>query len=221
MNTARTVRLVRLPGVYPPQEDTWLLEEALGRESIGAHSRILDLCTGTGALALSAAAAGAVPTAIDVSSRAILNTRINAGLRGRRFRVLRGDLIAPVRNERFDYVVSNPPYVPAEEDALPSKGIERAWDAGKDGRALIDRICEQAPDILTEKGVLLLAQSTFSGVDKTRLMLEERGMTVQVVARAEIRFGPVLAARSALLAKRGVIDVGQCTEEIVVIRGAK
>lgn len=214
-------RLVRLPGVYPPQEDTWLLEEVLGREPIDSHTRILDLCTGTGALALRAAAAGGVPTAIDVSSRAILNTRINAGLRGRRFRVLRGDLVAPVCNERFEYVVSNPPYVPAENDVLPTRGIERAWDAGKDGRALIDRICEQAPDVLTENGVLLLAQSTFSGEDKTRLMLEERGMTVQVVARTEIRFGRVLAARTALLEDRGVIDVGQCTEEIVVIRGEK
>lgn len=214
-------RLVRLPGVYPPQEDTWLLAEALGREPIDSHTRILDLCTGTGALALRAAAAGGVPTAIDVSSRAILNTRINAGLQGRRLRVLRGDLASPVCNERFEYVVSNPPYVPAEGDALPTRGIERAWDAGKDGRALIDRICEQAPDVLTENGVLLLAQSTFSGEDKTRLMLEERGMTVQVVARAEIRFGRVLAARSALLEDRGVIDVGQCTEEIVVIRGEK
>lgn len=52
-------RLIALPGVYRPQADTWLLAEALSHEPMGADSDVLDIGTGTGALALPAARTGA------------------------------------------------------------------------------------------------------------------------------------------------------------------
>lgn len=213
--------VLRLPGVYPPQEDTWLLVDALKRENVSSHTRLLDLCTGTGAVAVVAAAMGARVTAVDVSPRAAMNARINARLGRNHVRVLQGDLTDPVRGKRFDVIVSNPPYVPGEDDALPTGGIERAWDAGKNGRALLDRICEQAPELLAPTGVLLLVQSALIGVEKTQSKLEEAGMSVDVTTRADIPFGRVMASRSALLEARGLIDAGQCTEEIVVIRATQ
>ncbi|TSD45867.1 methyltransferase [Rhodococcus sp. KBS0724] len=211
--------LLRLPGVYPPQEDTWLLAETLAAESLGPRSRVLDICAGTGALSLCAAAAGAGHvTAIDISRRALATTWINARLRRRPVHVVRGNLTTPVRGRRFDVIVSNPPYVPAREDVLPTRGIERAWDAGVDGRMLLDRICATAPALLAPSGVLLIAQSVLSGVEKTQSMLEEQGLSVEIAARAEIPFGRVLSARVALFEARGLIKRGQRTEEIVVIR---
>lgn len=99
--------------------------------------------------------------------------------------------------------------------------MERAWDAGVDGRVLLDRICTHAPRVLAESGVLLIAQSVLSGIEKTQSMLEEQGLAVEVVARAEIPFGRVLSARAALFEARGLIAPGQRTEEIVVLRAAK
>ncbi|MBT2269666.1 HemK2/MTQ2 family protein methyltransferase [Rhodococcus erythropolis] len=214
--------LLRLPGVYPPQEDTWLLADVLAAESLGPGSRVLDICTGTGALSLRAAAAGAgYVTAVDISRRAVATTRFNAFLQRHSGRVVHGDLIAPVQGQRFDVVVSNPPYVPAYDDVLPVRGIERAWDAGVDGRLLLDRICRQAPTVLAESGVLLIAQSVLSGVEKTQSMLEEHGLSVDIVARAEIPFGRVLSSRAALFESRGLISPGQRSEEIVVFRAVR
>ncbi|KAF0961161.1 MULTISPECIES: HemK2/MTQ2 family protein methyltransferase [unclassified Rhodococcus (in: high G+C Gram-positive bacteria)] len=214
--------LLRLPGVYRPQHDTQLLAGVLAAEPLGPHSRVLDLCAGTGALSVAAAAAGAGRvTAVDVSRRAAISIRLNALARGHRIRVIHGDLTEHVRDDRFDLVVSNPPYVPAPVDTVPDRGPARAWDAGKNGRALLDRICLQAPDLLVDGGVLLLAQSGLSGVEKTLTMLEEQNMTVDVAATAEIPFGPVLVERREMLERRGLIEAGQTVEEIVVIRAVK
>jgi release factor glutamine methyltransferase len=60
--------------------------------------------------------------------------------------VRRSDLFSALGEEAmFDLIVSNPPWVPSATDDLPQSGMARAWDAGQDGRALIDPICAQAP----------------------------------------------------------------------------
>lgn len=214
--------LLRLPGVYPPQQDTWLLADVLDAEPMGPATRVLDLCAGTGALSLRAAAAGAGHvTAVDISRPALATTWLNSRLHRHRIRVMRGDLTAPVRDQLFDLVVSNPPYVPAHDDTLPTRGIARAWDAGTDGRLLVDRICALAPDVLAPGGVLLLAQSVLNGVDKTRAMLEEHGLDVQIAARADIPFGRVLSARASLFEARGLISPGERTEGLVIFRASR
>lgn len=151
--------LLRPPSVYPPQEDAWLRAGALATENLGPDSRVLDICTGTGALSLCAAAAGAGHvTPVDVPRRALVTTwinlcgehrsAINARLPRHPVRVVRGDLTAPVQGRHFDVVVSNPPYVPASADILPTHGIERACDTGVDGRLLLDRSACRHPQFL-------------------------------------------------------------------------
>ena len=149
------VRLLALPGVFRPPSDTWLLAEHARPLAAGAD--VLDVCSGSGALAIDAALHGArSATAVDVSRRAALAARVNGRLNGVRVRALRGDLLEPVSGERFDLIVSNPPYVPAAEDSLPARGPRRALDAGRDGRALLDRVCAQAPAHLRPGGTLLV-----------------------------------------------------------------
>src|SRR3954464_15176268 len=161
------MRIVTLPGVFRPRPDSWMLARHLcARVRPGAS--VLDLCTGSGAIAVGAARRGAGPvTAIDVSRRSVATVRINARLNGVRVRALRGDLFAPVAGERFDVIASNPPYLPAEDDALPDHGPARAIDAGTDGRVLLDRICAEAPRHLRPGGALLLVHSSLIGVDRT------------------------------------------------------
>src|SRR5437660_1567412 len=108
-----------------------MLADCLAQEPIGTGTRVLDLCTGSGLLALTAALRGAsTVVAVDVSRRAVLSAQLNASLNGVTVRALRGDLFAPVRGRRFDLIVSNPPYVPGASSELPRRGAARAWEAG-------------------------------------------------------------------------------------------
>ena len=215
-------RLVRLPGVYPPQSDSFLLARALTREPIESGTRVLDVGAGTGVLSVSAGLAGARRiTAIDIDRRSLLNTRLNAALNGVHVQVVRGDLTRPLWDARFDLVVSNPPYVPATGDRLPTRGLARCWDAGRDGRAYLDRICREVPGVLATGGVLLLLQSTLSGTRTTQTLLEASGLDVEVVATARIPFGPVLRGRSAMLRERGLLEHNQDHENLVVFRAVK
>ncbi|QMU69327.1 HemK2/MTQ2 family protein methyltransferase [Streptacidiphilus sp. P02-A3a] len=213
--------LLRPPGVYGAQGDTALLIESLGRERLRPGCRVLEIGSGSGAVAVAAARWGAAVTAVDVSRRALATTWVNGVLQGRRISVRRGDLLAPVSGRRFDVVVSNPPYVPGSSDHLPGHGITRAWDAGPTGRALLDRICEQVPAVLAPGGVLLLVHSSLCDVDRTSAALSAAGLGTEVVARVRQPFGPVMLARAAWFEECGIIAPGQREEELVVVRGVR
>jgi release factor glutamine methyltransferase len=214
------VRLFTLPGVFRPRPDSWMLARALRSELAEPGARVLDVCSGSGVLAVTAALCGARATAIDVSRRAALCAALNARLNGVRVRALRGNLLAPVRGERFDVIVSNPPYLPAADDALPARGPARAWDAGRDGRALLDALLDQAPDHLAPGGVLLIVHSAVCGTDRTLAALRDRGLEARVAVRHHGALGPILRARAGMLEARGLLARGQCDEEVVVVRGA-
>jgi release factor glutamine methyltransferase len=214
------VKLSTPPGVFRPRSDTWLLADAIARTR-PRHARVLDVCTGSGALAVTAALAGAREvTAVDISRRAVLATRLNARRNGVRVRALRGDLFEPVGERRFDLIVSNPPYLPSRQGDVPRRGAARAWEAGSDGRALLDRICARAPGHLEPGGSLLLVQSSVCDSQETVRRLRAAGLDVEPVARRRGPLGPLLAARADLLASRGVLASGG-DEELVVIRARR
>jgi release factor glutamine methyltransferase len=210
--------LVRPPGVYRAEHDTRLVAEIVHRGGFAAGRDVLDVCTGTGALAVLAHRAGARSvTAIDLSRRSVTAAWINGRLHGVPLTVHRGDLFAPVADRRFGLVVANPPYVPAATAVLPRHTVGRCWDAGLDGRAVLDRICTGVADVLAPDGTALIVHSAFSGVTATLDALRRGGLAGSVLATATIPFGPVLRRRAGLLAARGLIRPGQTVEEIVVI----
>ena len=217
------VRIVVPPGVFRPRSDTWLLADLIRAEEGIRGSSVLDVCTGSGALAVAAAQGGARDvTAVDVSRRAVLAAWLNARLNGVRVRALRGDLFGPVNETPFDAIVSNPPYLPASRDELPQSGPTRAWDAGRDGRALLDRIITGAPSVLRPAGIVLLIQSSLTGVDATLERLRSAGFErTEVTARRRGPLGPLLAARADELEERGLLRPGEREEELVAIRAAK
>jgi release factor glutamine methyltransferase len=212
------VRLFTLPGVFRPRPDSWMLARALRAERLPAEARVLDVCTGSGLLAVTAALEGARATAVDVSRRSVLCAALNARLNGVRVRALRGDLFAPVRGERFDAIVSNPPYLPAEDDTLPAHGPRRAWDAGRDGRAILDRLCAEAPAHLERGGVLLLVHSSLCDIGATLTALNARGLRPEITARHRGALGPLLSARAPQLEARGLLAAGEREEDVVVVR---
>jgi release factor glutamine methyltransferase len=213
---------VTMPGVFRPISDTWLLADALDGENLVPGASVLDLCSGSGALAVRAALGGPREvTAVDVSRRAVATIRLNAALNGVRVRARRGDLLAAVPGERFDAIVSNPPYVPAPTDDLPTRGRERAWDAGRDGRALLDRICGEAPERLLPGGVLLIVHSSLLGYARTAELLAAAGLEVDLAAQERGPLGRLMNGRRAHLEAEGLLAPGQEDEDVLVVRGRK
>jgi release factor glutamine methyltransferase len=157
--------------------------------------------------------------AVDVSRRALLTTRLNARLNGVSVRAVRGDLLAPLAGERFDLIVSNPPYVPATSDEVPTRGAARGSDAGRDGRAVLDRICERAPAHLRPGGAVLIVHSSVCDPDRTAKLLSAHGLSADLASRARGPLGPLLSARAATLEQRGLLAPGAREEDLVVIAG--
>ncbi len=215
------MRLLHVPGVFAPRPDTWMLIDAVRRQPLPAGARVLDLCTGSGAIAVAAALQGATVTAVDVSRRALLSVRLNARLNSVRVRARRGDLFDAVPGERFDLIVANPPYLPAEDDALPPRGRARAWDAGRDGRALLDPLCAAVAVHLQPGGAILLVHSSVSDLDMTMRSLQATSLSVDVVAEHDGPLGPLLRERRDQLCDAGLLEPGAASERIAIIRGVR
>ncbi len=210
------MRMVVFPGVLRPPSDAALLGGVMARHDLAGRA-VLDLCTGTGILGLTAARLGARATAVDLSRRAALNARLNARLNGLALEVLRGDLFEPVRGRRFDLIVSNPPYIPAPPGDRP-RGEARAWDAGPQGREFLDRICDRAPGHLNPGGRVLLVHSSLARPEETERRLAAEGLEPAVVATHEGRLGPVALERLDYLRAIGVAD-DSLSERMVVVEG--
>jgi release factor glutamine methyltransferase len=203
------MRLFTIPGVFRPRSDSWLLA-GLVRDHARPGDRVLDPFTGSGVLAIAAAQAGAEATAVDISRRAIACATANARLNGVRVRALRGDMLAPLNGDRFDLIAANPPYVPSAEDVEP-RGAARAWEAGADGRRLLDRLCREAPSRLRPGGSMLIVHSSVCDPAATERMLAEAGLAVTTAARQRGPLGPLMRTQ--------LPDADE--EEIVVLRGTR
>lgn len=203
-------RGVVLPGVFRPRSDTWLLARTAAREPAPRGARILELCAGPAFAGIVAARAhdGELVT-VDVMRRAVLNARINAAINRVPIVALRGDLLSAVAGERFDLIIANPPYVPGDDP--PTRGAARAWNAGADGRVVLDRIIAEAPRHLAPGGTLLLVHSEFCGTPTTLRAYAARGLEADVAASETGPLGPLMRAV--------VGENGQDSEEVVVARG--
>jgi release factor glutamine methyltransferase len=195
-----------------------MLVRELKREPLRPGAVGLDLCTGSGVLAIAAARHGCGHvTAVDVSRRAVVAAWCNARLNGVSVRSVWGDLFEPVRGRHFDLIVSNPPYVPTPAGEIPRHGIARAWEGGTDGRVLVDRICADAGAHLRPGGVMLLVHSSVCGEAATTSALADQGLSVSVVLRHRGELGPILRARGDWLRRQQLL-LEDDREEMLVIR---
>ena len=149
------------PRALIPRNDTeTLCQEALA--AVRSGGRVLDLCTGSGAvgIALKKLNPSLTVTLTDMSPDALSLARENAHALGADVRMLPGDLFAPVKDEVFDLIVSNPPYIPETLRGRLQAEVEKepalALFAGADGLDFYRRIAQEAPTHLSIDGKLLL-----------------------------------------------------------------
>lgn len=170
-----------------PEQDTEVLVETaleeLKRRGLGeAPLRILDLCTGSGCILLSLLHelrnAGGLGT--DLSEEALEAARENAVRLGSQERAAfrQGDLWEPVGDERFDLIVSNPPYVPTE--VIPTLEPEvrcgepyAALDGGEDGLVFYRRIMREAAGHLKPSGIIIV-ESGFDEAPQIAALMQDQ-----------------------------------------------
>ncbi len=129
-----------------------------------ATEKILDLCCGSACIAIACAAAfpWAEVDAVDISAEALEVTRINIERHQlqHQVRAIQSDLFAGLDGKRYELIVSNPPYVDAEDmDSMPEEFKREpvlGLTAGEDGLAVVLQILSQAANHLTKNGVLVV-----------------------------------------------------------------
>jgi release factor glutamine methyltransferase len=197
-----------------------MLVDAVRRATLPPRADALDLCSGTGPVAVAVALRGVRSvTAIDAHRRSVRAAWLNARLNRVRVRALHGDLFEPVAGRRFDLITANPPYLPAPPDIERRRG-DRAWNAGHNGRAVIDRIIEQLSEHLTPRGCALLVQSSVTGTRETLDRLRDAGLEPTIVERRRGPLGKLMAGRVDYLIREGLLRGPRLEEEILVIGAA-
>jgi len=155
-----SLALAVTPAVLIPRAETELLvEEALARCAGLPRPAVLDVGTGSGAIALAVKheRSAATVTGLDVSESALAVARANAAGLKLDVRWLRSSWFEALADERFDVIVSNPPYVASADVVGPLAFEPRlALDGGGDGYAAYREILSAAPAHLAPDGALLL-----------------------------------------------------------------
>ncbi len=176
------------PDVLIPRQDTeWLVTECLTLAKPMTAPNILDVGTGSGCVAIAVASQHKTArlTAIDLSESALAVARRNAEKHKvtDRVRCLPGDLFAPLDSEeRFDFILSNPPYISRGQLASLAPEVRDheprlALDGGEDGFLVIDRLIAGAATYLQPTGFLIL-EIGFDQEQAVRQRLEQAGYEV-------------------------------------------
>lgn len=167
-------------GVLIPRPETELLAEEVFSKSAG--KRVLDLCTGSGCIAVTVAKLGnpALVAAADLSEQALAIAKENAERNDARVAFFCGDLFEAVTGT-YDIIVSNPPYIKSEtvETLMPEvKEYEprMALDGSADGLLFYRRIIQDAPEYLEPDGKLMF-EIGFDQGDAVAELMRQRGFS--------------------------------------------
>ncbi|NNG25070.1 peptide chain release factor N(5)-glutamine methyltransferase [Telluria aromaticivorans] len=167
------------PGVLIPRPDTELIVE-LALERLPPQGRMLDMGTGSGAIAVACAHTrkDAAVSALDLSDDALAIARDNAAANAAAVRFLRSDWFTAVTGEQFELIASNPPYIAAGDEHLAQGDLRfeptGALTDGFDGLSALRTIIEGAPGHLVAGGWLLLEHG-YDQAEAVRALLGARG----------------------------------------------
>lgn len=174
--------------VLIPQPDTEVLVETALTE-VDKTIKILDLCTGSGAIAVALEhfleEKEVEIVATDISEKALEITKKNAisNNANTKIKFIQSDLFAQIPKQKFDLIVSNPPYIETETIKTLSKEVQHepkiALDGGEDGLAFYRRIAKEAFDYLEYGGKLLL-EIGYNQKEKVMALLQKEKKYVNI-----------------------------------------
>jgi HemK-related putative methylase len=183
--------LIVLPGVFNGVRirSGLMLARALETLPLSASARVLDLGTGSGLGAIFTARQGARVIASDINPEAVRCAHLNASANHLedRIEIRLGDLFEPVREERFDVILFNPPYYRGQ----PRDFADRAWRSPD----TFDRFLSELPEHLTEQGYALVVLSTdgeitsalMAAAQLTTRIIQQHDLIIEILTVYEIR----------------------------------
>jgi len=146
--------------LIPRPETELLVENAI--KSINENSLVLDLCTGSGAIAIAVnKETNAKVTAVDISKLAISLATENALLNNADIEIIESDMFSNLEGRKFDVIISNPPYIKSNDILTLQKEVKDfepnlALDGGEDGLDFYKNIAKNVHNYLNDKGVLIM-----------------------------------------------------------------
>lgn len=174
------------PATLIPRQDTEILTEEVSR--IAEGKRVLDLCTGTGCILLSLAKLCRLKRAVgtDISKEAVETAKRNAVRLGVDAEFYCGDLFQAVPEEKFDIIVSNPPYIPSAVISTLMPEVREhepmsALDGDADGLKFYREIINNAKQYLTKEGRIFFEVGCEQASDVSELLIKHEFTNIRVI----------------------------------------
>ena len=176
--------------VYIPSDDTFLLAENL---EIKEGQSVLEIGTGSGLVSMYASLLTDDVTATDINYNALELAEKNFKLNNiNTIRLEFGDMFEPVKNEKFDVILFNTPYLPTDSDDIINDDLNYAFDGGLDGRKVIDRFINDVSNHLNDKGIVQIIQSSLSDNDRTLDMFDRNGFVAEIAESEKFFFEEIV-----------------------------
>lgn len=185
--------LQKYPNVYEPSEDTFLMLDALELEIDFIKklnpSTVVEIGSGSGIIITAMASLlrnEVICFATDVNIQASQATLYNSTLNNVKVECLSMNLLKSFRNNSFDIILFNPPYVVTESDEINAGDLNKAWAGGKNGREVIDVVLNNLNNWLSVEGVCYVIALRENGLDDIKKTALNCGFKCNIVVSRRI-----------------------------------
>ncbi|KOB64174.1 HemK methyltransferase family member 2 [Operophtera brumata] len=179
--------------VYEPAEDSFLLIDALEKDLkyLKAKNPMLCLEVGSGSGVIITALAMALPNTFcmstDVNLRACVMSKLTANYNKVQLESINMDLATSTRDNIFDVVIFNPPYVVTETAECGGRDIAASWAGGVKGREVTDRLLDMIPKKLAKNGTFYLLLIKENIPDEVIKIMSEHGFKYEMVIERKVK----------------------------------